>query len=282
MIERGILCLAQNNSTTDYVRLAYLQCLSVKLTNPDLPYALLTDQQSLQQADPQQIAVFDHVVLIENDEAEDQEWKQRNSWQMFNLTPFRETIKVEADLLFTRNIGHWWRTLRLRDVVVSQGCRDYLGNIATARTYRGLHDQNSLPDLYTGLMYWRRSQTAYEYFEYARRIYQDWDNVAKTLIACRDPGSNDAVFAVAAKLIGPEQVTLPQADFFQITHMKPAINHHADRANWLQELNIETVPPYIRVRAHDQIFPFHYHDKNWATDKILEKYEYEVGIRKSN
>lgn len=282
MIDKGVLCLAQNNSTVDYVRLAYLQRMSLALVNPELPYALVTDQHSWDLTSKHMQQAFDHVVIIDNDDAEDQEWKQRNSWQLLRFTPFRETIKVEADLLFTRNIDHWWRALRLRDVVISTGCRNYLGDVSSVRAYRRTFDQNDLPDVYTGLMYWKRSKTAVELFEQARRIYQDWESVRTNLIACTDPGSNDMVFAIAAKLLGPELVTCPELAFFQITHMKPAINFYPPRDQWMKELTIETVPPYIRVRAHDQQYPFHYHDKSWASDLIMEKYEHAFRTRKSH
>ena len=282
MIEKGVLCLAQNNSTTDYVRLAYLQRLSLALVEPDLPYALVTDQHSWDSTAKHMQEVFDHVIMLDFDDAEDQEWKQRNSWQLARLTPFRETIKVEADLLFTRSISHWWRALRLRDVVISTGCRNYTGTVSDVRAYRKTFDQNQLPDVYTGLMYWRKSHTAFALFEHARRVYQDWNSVSKNLVACEDPGSNDMVFAVAAKLLGTELVTIPALTFFQMTHMKPAINYRIPRDQWIKELVIETVPPYIRVSAQDQLYPFHYHDKHWATDSLMEKYEHAYRIRKSN
>ena len=282
MIEKGVLCLAQNNTSTDYVRLAYLQRLSLALVDPDLPYALITDQVSWDATADHMRKVFDHVIILDLDDAQDQEWKQRNSWQLARLTPFRETIKVEADLLFTRSIAHWWRALRLRDVVISTGCRNYLGDVSDVRAYRKTFDVNELPDVYTGLMYWRKSHTAFALFEQARRVYQDWNSVSAELVACNDPGSNDMVFAVAAKLTGVELVTLPDLDFFQITHMKPAVNHRMPRQHWMKELVIELVPPYIRVSAQDQRYPFHYHDKLWVTDSILEKYEHAYRIRKSN
>ena len=72
MIEKGVLCLAQNNSTTDYVRLAYLQRLSLALVDPDLPYALVTDKQSWDSTKQHMREAFDHVIMLDFDDAEDQ------------------------------------------------------------------------------------------------------------------------------------------------------------------------------------------------------------------
>jgi hypothetical protein len=145
-----------------------------------------------------------------------------------------------------------------------------------------MFDANNLPDTYSGLMYWRKSPTAANFFGKCKQLYQQWTVAQKELVQCDDPGSNDMVFAVAAKLTGIELVTLPDLDFFQITHMKPAVNHRMPRQHWMKELVIELVPPYIRVSAQDQRYPFHYHNKLWATDSILEKYEHAYRIRKSN
>jgi hypothetical protein len=268
--------MAQNNSTTNYLRLAYLQRLSLKLVSPDIPYAVVTDQASLDSIPQEHAQMFDHVILLTTDWAQDQEWKQRNDWQLAALTPFNETIKVETDLLFTRAIDHWFTMLRHRDVVLSLGCRNYLGDPAASRKYRQVFDSNNLPDTYSGLMYWRNTVTANNFFQLCKRIYKFWDLVKQDLAYCDDPGSNDLVFSIAARCIGEELVTLPAADFFNITHMKPAINGKVERKNWLNELHIELDPPYIRVNGQDQTYPFHYQNKNWVTDEMIRKYEHAI------
>lgn len=265
---RGVICLAQNNQSTDYVRLAYLQRLSLKLTNPAMPYALVTDQASADAMSAKQRETFDHVIVLPVDHASDQTWKQRNDWQLFELSPFKQNIKVESDLLFVHDISHWWRALQSRDVVLSQGCKTYQGHNNHSRKYRYQFDINHLPDTYSGLMYWRHSHTAAMFFSHCKKIYANWDQVKNSLVQCDDPGSNDMVFALAAMLTGIERVTLPTLDFFNFVHMKSGIQGQS-----LQQFNIETVPPIIRVNGHQQQYPFHYHDKDWATDQLISKYE---------
>jgi len=264
---RGVICMAQNNESTDYIRLAYLQRLSLKLTNPDLPYALVTDQSSADKLTDKQRVVFDYIIVLPIDWAKDQEWKQRNDWQLFALSPFTQTIKVESDLLFTCSISHWWRMLEHRDVVLSLGCRDYRGRCATSRAYRKTFDANDLPDTYSGLMYWRKSQLAAHFFGKCKQLYQQWSTVQTELVRCDDPGSNDMVFALAAVLVGVDKVTLPAADFFNFVHMKQAIQTRS-----IADLNVELVPPVIRINGHEQLYPVHYHNKEWVTDQIIDDY----------
>jgi hypothetical protein len=267
----GVLCIAQNNQDVDYVQLAYLQRLSLLVTNPTLPYALVTDQASADSITVQQRQAFDHVIVLQHDNAVDQVWKQRNEYQLFAYSPFRETIKVEADVLFTRNINHWWPALRKRDVVISWGCVDHKSRTASSRAYRKLFDLNNLPDVYSGLMYWRRSHLAHAFFETVQQIHLEWPMVQKNLVACVDPGSNDMVFALAVQLFGQENCTLPALDFFRMAHLKPA-HVGSGAVPWHQAYHVEVVPPQIRVNGHAQQHPVHYHEKNWCTENLINLY----------
>lgn len=274
MSERGFVCLAQNNSTTDYVELAKLQCMSIKHHMPGASYTLITDAESKQSIDH---SWFDNVIELSTDWAKDQEWKQRNDWQVGLLSPYRQTIKLEADILIPRNINHWWRMLEQQDVVLSLGCRDYHGEIATARDYRHVFDLNNLPDTYSGLMYWRRSQTAANFFSLLKQLYWTWDQVRQELIKCNDPGSNDMVYACAASIVGVDTVTLPSADFFNFVHLKPAINKMPNGRSVTDQVNIEINNFEIRINAKQQFYPVHYHNKQWGFD-ILKQYEHSKSI----
>jgi hypothetical protein len=65
---------------------------------------------------------------------------------------------------------------------------------------------------------------------------------------------------MAAQITGPEQVTMPFAEYPQITHMK---RHHAGTTaeDWTQELVWETNP--LRIQTIAQWGAFHYNKKDW-------------------
>lgn len=266
--------MAQNNSTVNYIKLAYLQRLSLRLTNPELPYALVTDEVSARQLTDQQREQFDHVIELPFDFATNQEWKQANDWQLGMLTPFRETIKVESDLLFTHNINHWWPILSHQEVVLALGCRNFQNQKSTSRAYRKLFDQNNLPDVYSGLMYWRNTHFSQNFFAHCSAIYKNWESIKPTLIQCSDPGSNDVVFAIACVMLGVDKTTLPAADFFNFVHLKPAHNFGMNAI----DMNIEFNPPSIRINAVEQQGCVHYYHKQVATDSLIEKYERTIRI----
>ena len=272
--QQGFFTIAQNNDTTDYLRLAYVQAMTIKGTMPGSLYAVAVDKKTLESVTDKHRQVFDYVITIEDDQAENESWKLSNEWQAFYLTPFKETIKLESDLIFTRSIAHWWSTFRMRDIVLSTGCRDYQQNISPARDYRRLFDDNELPDVYNGLMYFRYSPDAAEFFWVAREIFSNWNHIKDDLlINCRDDTpSTDVVYAIAAKTIGVERCTLP-LDFINFTHMKSAVNRFAGTTPWHELVLVEHDLPMIRINNQNQYHPLHYYEKAWVTDELVEEYE---------
>jgi hypothetical protein len=274
--QQGFLTIAQNTVETNYLQLAYLQALSIKITMPGSKYAVLVDAATLKLVTEQHRRVFDYVIEIVNDLATDSEWKLANEWQAFDLTPFKETIKLESDIVFTRSVSHWWTAFRLRDLVLSTGCRDYQGKLSAAREYRRVFDDNQLPDTYNGLMYFRYTKTATQFFNLARQIYANWEYVAKNLLKnCRDlQPTTDVVYALAAKILGVEHCTLPSLDYINFTHMKPAINGWSN-APWTEQAVCELAVPMLRIANLNQYHPVHYHVKTWASEEVIKEYERE-------
>jgi hypothetical protein len=88
-----------------------------------------------------------------------------NDAQLFRISPYRQTIKLEADMIVASPVDHWWSMFEHRDLVISQGARNFYNQPATSRCYRKLFDDNDLPDVYNAVTYWRVSQTAAEFFK---------------------------------------------------------------------------------------------------------------------
>lgn len=274
--QQGFLTIAQNNSTTDYLRMAYVQAMSVKLTMPGSKYAILLDEATHSQLQDKHRKIFDYIIILPVDDAVNQEWKLANEWQVCSLSPFKETIKLESDIIFTRSIDHWWTMFRLRDVVLSLGCKDFQGNSGTSRRYRKVFDDNNLPDIYTGLMYFRYSQETYHFFEVVKACYRHWDIITSQLKNYKDEQpTTDLVFAIAANHLGIETCTLPSCDWINFAHMKNSINNWPESTPWPKLTITELDLPMVRVANRNQYSPFHYQDKDWLTDDIVARYERE-------
>ena len=246
--EQGYVVLAVNTATVDYVRCAAMLVQSLKTQHPDARVCLITDQ-------PVEDSVFDYVHLLPS--VSDNAYA--NDAAVFNLTPFRETIKLEADMLIASPISHWWNLFRHRDLVISTGCRNWRGDVSTVRQYRQVFDQNHLPDVYNAVTYWRLSKTAKEFFDLTRDIFANWEHVRTLIKFAPVVADTDLVYALAAQIIGEHRVTMPFVTYPQIVHMKP---HHAGTTDrWTNELTWEHDP--LRINTVAQWGAFHYHIKDW-------------------
>lgn len=183
-----------------------------------------------------------------------------NDWQCFQSSPYRQTIKLEADMLAAGPIDHWWTLFEQRDVVISTGARNFYGNLTKSRKYRKIFDTNNLPDVYNAITYWRLSQTAKQFFDTVRQIFTDWAECRALLKFPEETPSTDVVYAMAARIVGEELVTLPPGIGPSIVHMKKWINL-LQSDDWTKELVWETDP--LRIQTIAQWGFFHYHKKSW-------------------
>ena len=245
--EQGYIIPAWNVGGRDYVDCARALAKTLLQHNPAARICLLTNVPDA--AEP---FLFAYTHVVENIDAHNP-WA--NDWLVAKQTPFRETIKLEADMLIATPIDHWWNLFRHRDVVVSTGCRNWQGEVSGARQYRRCFDENSLPDVYNAITYWRRSETAQEFFNLVRDIFDNWAEFRKLLKFPEETPSTDLVYAVAAQIMGPERVTMPYASYPQIVHMK---RHHAgtETEDWMKELTFEMNP--VRINTVAQWGAVHY------------------------
>lgn len=266
----GFLTVACNDGAVDYLKLAYAQALCVKKTQKNNQFAVVVDGSTKKQLNEKHLSTFDYVI-----EAPEHSYGRYGTEAfLFELTPFKETVKLESDLLFTRSIDHWINAFRLRDIVLSTGCKNYRQEASSVRAYRKTFDDNGLPDVYNGLMYFRFTQTAKNFFDVVKSIFANWATVRNQIKNCReDEPSTDLVFALAAQIIGPESCTLPAADFINFVHMKPAINEFDYDFNFNEVFVSEFDQGMIRINNINQYHPLHYYDKNFITDEIIEYYE---------
>jgi hypothetical protein len=239
-----------DSDSVDYLRCAVQLARSIRRWHPDANITAVTVKRC---SDP----VFDHVIPLPHGDL----GGYRNDWQVFHASPYRQTIKLEADMITAGPIDHWWTLFERRDVVVSLGARDFYDRPAESRYYRKIFDQNDLPDVYNAITYWRLSATAKEFFGLVRLIFEHWTDYKTLLKFPEESPSTDVVYAMAARIMGPESVTLPQGLGPNIVHMKrhiiPTQSH-----DWTQELVWETDP--FRINTVAQWGLVHYHVKDWT------------------
>ncbi len=273
--QQGFLTIAINSENTDYLKLAYLQALNVKATQKIKSFAVIVDSNTASKITDEYKKAFDYIIEV----PESNYGPFGIEPQIFWLSPFKETIKLESDLLLPVSIDHWWDTFRLKDLVLSFGCKNFLQEKSSSRKYRKLFDENNLPDVYNGLMYFRYSMTSTNFFKTASLIFEKWDEIKVNLLGCDDEyPSTDVVYAICARLIGEENCTLPSCDFINFVHMKPAINDFNEQFDFTEVFVTEFCDGIIRINNINQYHPIHYHKKDFPTEAMYDYFRSMAGI----
>lgn len=264
--EQGYITVALGEK---YVKLAYLQALSIKLTQKINNYAIIVDAANEALAKQYQ-HVFDKILVIDYKPTE---WDMTQHYRAFALTPWRETIMLDADIIFTSSVDHWWNAVVLRDVCLTKNVFNFREELITSRKHRKLFDVNLLPDVYAGVMYFRYSQFASEFFTLLKNITINWNWVAtEHLIKNEDKRFRiDEAVALASRIMGEEHTTLP-IPIPSFVHGKEGLWGLLETQPWHEQLYVEYNDKLI-VGHYPQRLPFHYHHKDWITDDIIGTYE---------
>ena len=257
-MSKGYLWFAQNNDKTDYVELSITLAKSIKRWNKHNKICVVTDTKSKFSHES-----VDLVRVLHNDESENHDIKWANEYKAIEYTPFTHTIKLESDMLWTTNTDWWWYHLWQHDLVFSVDCLDYRGNVVKRSPYRTLFERNHLPNIYNGLMYFRKSQWALKFYRLAEKIVKNWEQVRKQMLyVCHDKyPSTDVVFALAYRMMDPTSEQLIDYDWFKFIHHKPGINKTTTAVNQNDFLypNRSGDAVYIGETRASRVW--HYHDK---------------------
>jgi len=249
---KGFVIMAQDTANVKYTHCAKALEKSIKRVMPNANVTIVTTK-----------------MLPHGDLAPASDWKLINDWQVYEASPYDETIKLEADMYIPRSIEHWWDVLSQKDVVVCNTIRNFKQEISDVRVYRRFIDDNNLPDVYNAITYFKKSDTAKQFFDIVKNVFDNWKEY-KAILKCNpeEPATTDWAYAIACHIVGIEKTMLPNFTEMSMVHMKQFINN-TPTENWTDTFVYECLPNQIRIQTVPQFYPFHYHIKNFS-DKILE------------
>jgi hypothetical protein len=282
---KGFFTFAQNNTSTDYVRLAYGLALSLKKSQSVISNLSIGVSQGYQV--PEKYAwAFDKIIEIPwQDDAENESWKLSNEWKAIYMSPYDETIKLDCDMLFLSDITSWWQYFEAQplDLLFTNTVRNWIGCPVTSDYYRKVFTDNNLPNIYTGFFYFRKKEQAYQTFDLAKMIFWNWERFFEEFLQANSRPtflSTDVIFALAMKILDFEKTSYQPTMYPTFTHMKTMIqgwNYENLSEDWR-----EHVKPFFTdnceciIGNHRQVYPFHYHIKDFLTDDIISIYEKAV------
>jgi hypothetical protein len=273
-MSNGFCLLAQNNSTTDYVRQAYALALSIHKFNKGQLVSLITN-------DPvpgEYKKVFDKIIEIPwGDSASENEWKIDNRWKVYHITPYTNTIVMDVDMLVLHDITRWWDKLEKKELFFVSNVKNYRNDIVTSRYYRKTFDENTLPNLYSGCYYFKKSNYAHEFFNILELVMKNWklfygkyaDNYHQKWC------SFDVSCSIASKILDNSfEITDPNS-IITFTHMKPHCQDWYEIPDkWTNVLGTYiTKDKTMLIGNFLQQNVLHYIEPEFLTDRVIKQLE---------
>ena len=268
-MDKGFLTIAQNGQY-DYVRMAYVLAMSLKLSQTKYnKMSVIVNKE--EQIPSKYLKFFDKVITVDKP---DETWKIQNKWQYYQLSPYDETIVLDTDMLFFNDISMWWKCLERSDIEFVVETKNYRGDTTTSDFYRKTFINNKLSNLHTALFYFKKTNEIEEYFKLVKIIFENWEEFYKKFF--KDPPkflSGDVSYALAAKIMFNRNWN----SCMTFTHMRSRLQDDDIVSNWNKELpsfftnyhgNIE-----LKVSNFNQIYPFHYIKKDFLSEEVIELYE---------
>jgi hypothetical protein len=273
---KGYVVLAQNTDTIDYIRQAYALALSLKLSQCSVSnISIITDDVVSEEYK----SVFENIIPIPwGDAAVNSRFKVENRWKIYHASPYDQTVVLDTDMLVLDDLSSFWNTFEHYDVYYTGKVLDYRNKTVTSDYYRKAFTANQLPNLYSGLHYFKKSDFAKEFYSWVEVITNNWELFYGKFVSEHYPdrASMDITAALAAKVMDvTEQVTNIQHDPVTFIHMKSRIQGWSQPADsWMQSVAVYFDDLCkLKIANYQQQGVFHYTEKDFLTDKIVSKLE---------
>lgn len=277
---KGILVVAQNNKEVDYVKQACLLAMSLHATTPDIKISINTNDD----IPAEYVELFDNVIpILWADDAAVSDWKIENRWKVYHATPYDETIVMDTDILVLEDIKYLWDFYGNYDLFFTSRVYTYRSELITNDYYRKVFTENNLPNLYSGLYYFKKNNFSYEFFENLRLVTHNWELFYGKFVPNEYPDrySVDVSCAIVARIMDcVEDITSSTINFPLFVHMKPKIQNWRNPMNRWQDM----VGVYvnnncnIKLGNHLQRGIFHYTENDFVTPDIINKYRKLVNV----
>ena len=224
MIDFGYLIIVNEGADTNYTRLAYALALSIKNTQKEGydKVALVIDNKDHIE-NFTSTWVFDHVI----------EWKGPAGWDsrsyMDTLTPFANTVCLDADMLFFRDYSHWAEYfINNSELYIANKAYTYRGELVTDDHYRKTFTANNLPNLYSFYTFFNKdSELVKDFFNLQREIIKNPDRYSNEFLVNKKPKvvGTDEAFSLAAKILDVADDIAYPLEFPRVVHMKGMIQN---------------------------------------------------------
>lgn len=266
----GYLIFVAENSDVNYLKLAYAAALSIKNTQKEGydKVALVIHNKELIK-DLNSPWVFDKVI----------EWPEQKFWDgrswMDQLSPWDETVCIDADMIFLRDYSHWIDYfVENCDLYIANKAYTYRGEIITNDYYRKTFTKNDLPNLYSMWTFFKKDKSK-EFFELARNIFINSTEFKNLYLSEHIPKiiGTDESFGLSARILDIEDEIAYPLEFPRIVHLKPLIQNWPYDADKVTDHAGFYFTGNLKIGNYVQTDIVHYVEKDLISDEIISMLE---------
>lgn len=275
-VSKGFLILAENTASTNYVEQAYALALSIKYSQRNVTSVSLITNNIVPEHYKE---VFDQIIpIVWSSNNVDSKYKAEHRWKFIHVSPYDETIVLDADMLLLEDIHDWWNHCKDTDLKFCNRIKNYkLEAIEHDPIHRKVFIDNKLTNPYFGLHYFRKSDKAFEFYKTLEFVVNNWEWCWTKFapVSYQDWLSMDLATAVSIEITGFYDSVIDVCSPLEFVHMKTALqNWDVIPASWQ-----DAVPFVLNAQGNlivgniRQPKLFHYVEKNFVTEKILSRLE---------
>lgn len=192
-----------------------------------------------------------------------------NRTQIYNLSPFDETVMLDADMVFLEDVSHWWDHLAKFPLVITNKVRTYRDELVVNSPYRKTFRANDLPDCYCAFTYFKKDPQAELFFNLLTHIVSNWNEWTNRYTPEHRQSwpSIDVAMAIAVKVLGIDPFS--PLDYPTFTHMKSGCQrwtHYSER--WRDHLGCYVTDGKLQLGSYTQGGILHYVDKELYNDLL--------------
>ena len=286
-MSRGYITIAQNTADNDYLKMSYGLALSLKATQEENNICLCVDDETKSLLEPKHYEVFDDIVTIPwfDNAKYEPSWKIQNKWKYGYMSPYDETIKLDADMLFTVDVNYYWEIMKARNfgVAICNTIHTFRDEVGDDTYYRKAFKENKFYNAYSALTYFNKSDEALTFYNQVEDIYKHWEKYAEEFmrINSNDVAYTDEVYGMAVRLLGWQDKVKPPKSF-SFVHLKSKcqglLNYAVDDSPWTTFLDGQYNNEGLWINNYYQTKPVHYVEKSWCTDELITKLEKQAGV----
>jgi len=274
-VSKGFLIFAQNTDSVDYLEQAYDLALSIKYSQTAVSTVSIVTSDKV----PKKYkSVFDKIIPIPwTSESTNTRYATEHRWKLYHVSPYEETIVLDADMLMLEDISTWWDYCGNYDLKICSRIKNYKLDVVRDTFHRKTFIANQLSEPYIALHYFKKSDTAYEFYKTLEFVCNNWEWCWDKFAPheYQNTCSLDLATAVSIEILMCHDTIFDKHSPLEFIHMKAHLQGWANHSeNWQDTVSsVLNTKGDLVVGNIKQSKLFHYIEKDFITPVVLKRLE---------